>query len=115
MTKPYKREPTPFDNLQIGCVCGMEYAQLDAEIDGWLIPGMRSWCVCSPEEKALRAWAYHGRTEAMTAEQRAWCLGQIRQVEGYASADHVGDSDAALAKVVLGAWRDYARDIGVLR
>ena len=66
-------------------------------------------CVCPPTEKFLRS-----RGAAMTAEQRQWCVAEIRAVEGWSDYQPDGDDDA-LKRDVLSAWRDYARDKGLLR
>jgi hypothetical protein len=80
----------------VGCVCF-----------GRQCPGA---CLCGKTEKALRAWSsVNGHLEPMTPEQRAWCLNEIRSVEGW-DAYQMPASDADLARDVLSAWRDYVRD-----
>lgn len=72
-------------------------------------------CVCPPAEKALRAWsAGQEGMPAMTAEQRAYCLGEIGKVEGYSRVEHEDEPDAQLARTTLSAWVDYCRDKGLL-
>ena len=70
-------------------------------------------CVCSPTEKALRAWV-NGVIPDMDAEQRAWCLREIEAVEGFTEDDHEGLGSAGLARAVLHAWAEIARDKGLL-
>lgn len=70
-------------------------------------------CICGPSERALRYWAGTPGVVHMSEPQRTWCLEEIDKVEGYDRLDFEGFSDAALATVVLNAWRDYARDKGL--
>lgn len=85
--------------------------------DGWLDADQAACgCVCSPDERLLRAYA-EGRMPAdcpMPPLARAWCLDEIRHVEGYDWTKHVKDTDQDLARTVLAAWTDYARDKGLL-
>lgn len=70
-------------------------------------------CVCDPIEKCLRAHTIQTwHPPALTEEQRAWCLAEIRSVEGW-SDYQLPVKDSVLASDVLSAWRDYARDKGV--
>jgi len=73
-----------------------------------------SMCVCGDTEKALRGWMSGRITAPMTPEQREWCLSEIGSVEGYDRADYEGETDAGLARNVIGAWMDYCRDKGSL-
>lgn len=69
-------------------------------------------CVCGTEERYLReVCAGEG---GLTAPQREWCLSEIGRVEGWDRAEHETDSDKELARNVLSAWTDYARDKGLL-
>lgn len=77
-------------------------------------------CLCGDDERALRAWAYPSKLimPPMTAEQRAWCLSQIRQA-GDATDQPDDDSltlwtDRDYASGALSAWVDYCRDKGLL-
>lgn len=70
-------------------------------------------CVCGDSEKVLRAWSA-GWTQRMTNEQRAWCLDEIDDVEGFSRTDYAGSTDAELARGVLAAWLDYCRDKGLM-
>jgi hypothetical protein len=76
-------------------------------------PGYKDCCVCSPAERALRAYAYGPAPFPMTDAQREACLAEIGAVEGYERADYVGDTDQQLAHGVLSAWTDYCRDLGL--
>lgn len=76
--------------------------------------GFKDYCICSPAERALRAWAYNDYKEIMNQEQRNWCLGQINKVEGYDALSCAGLSDKWLAWEVLRAWTDYCRDKGLM-
>lgn len=79
-------------------------------------------CICPPNELALRAWSsisniVTGQStagRAMTPGEREWCFQEIDQVEGYCRANHANETDSQLARVVLNAWRDYARDKGMI-
>ncbi|MPR10151.1 hypothetical protein [Microvirga tunisiensis] len=92
--------PTPFDTLgaTLSCQCG--YGDL---------------CVCPLKEAAMRAYASGSRTPlpAMNSEQRDWCLEEIGSVEGHDRKDHDYSTDQHLARAVLNAWTDYARDKGL--
>lgn len=70
-------------------------------------------CVCTDMEKSLRGWVRGDEMPAMTAEQRAACLSEIGQVEGYTRSDHENEDDATLANTTLAAWTDYCRDKGM--
>lgn len=73
-------------------------------------------CICTPTERALRAWSA-GKLEGkqtMTPGQRAWCLDEIRATEGYDAKYYTNVSDQRLAEGVLRAWQDYCRDKGLL-
>ena len=84
----------------------------------WPVPPCCGWpgkCGCPPMERALRGWARSDTAmPAMTAEQRQFCLDEIKQVEGYDVADWQDGSDHAVAATVLSAWLDYCRDKGLL-
>lgn len=72
-------------------------------------------CICGMTERVLRHWASGRRHyEAMTPEQREWCLLEIDSVEGYSRKDHESDTDPLLAQAVLNAWQDYCRAKGLL-
>lgn len=66
-----------------------------------------------PDERVLRVWSTKGSMSLMTPAQRAWCISEIASVEGYEAEDWLRLSDAELARGVLDAWRDYARDKGL--
>lgn len=69
-------------------------------------------CECGPQERYLRAVT---RGDAiLNPGQREWCLSEIDQVEGYSRADYAHEEDDAIARGVLSAWTDYARDKGLL-
>lgn len=76
-------------------------------------PSYPGGCVCLPMERALRGWI-RGVLPPMTDEQREACLDEIGKVEGYSTSDHKESSDSDLARAVLYAWTDYARDKGLL-
>lgn len=89
-------KPTPLDALAPDpCPCGMG-----------------AGCACLPAERALR-WLSNGHG-SMTSDQRAWCLDEIDQVEGYERADYEHEHDCDVAMGVLSAWRDFCRDKGLL-
>jgi hypothetical protein len=67
---------------------------------------------CPKEERALRA-IIGGSYRPMTQAERDYCKREITSVEGYTEADAEG-TDADVARTVLNAWRDYARDKGLL-
>jgi hypothetical protein len=71
-------------------------------------------CVCTDMEQALRAWAGAAPMPPMTPEQREDCLDVIGGVEGFVRADFANESDETVAKGVLEAWTEYARDKGCL-
>ena len=70
-------------------------------------------CICGQTEKVLRAFA-SGILSTMTPDQREWCLKEIDSVEGYNRRDYERAYPADLARGVLSAWTDYARDKGLL-
>jgi hypothetical protein len=72
------------------------------------------FCVCGPDEKALRAIIASDGAIKMTPQQRLWCLAEIDSVEGYTAHDYHGKADEHLARGVLSAWTDYARDKGLI-
>ena len=77
--------------------------------------GEESGCVCGPQERVLRAYIdSEPGLQAMTPEQRIWCLLEIDQIEGHDRKDHEADSDPQLARSVLSAWMDYCRDKGMI-
>ena len=50
---------------------------------------------------------------AMNVQQREWCLHEINAVEGWNRDDYEAVPDQELARAVVQAWGDYARDKGV--
>lgn len=81
---------------------------------GCCSPDYHGGCVCSPEERALRAYAAGGQLPPMTLDQREYCLREIDRVEGYRRSDVEPSNDADLARTTLDAWLDYCRDKGLL-
>ena len=75
--------------------------------------GYGECCVCPDTERALRR-VIAGMPITMTPAQREWCLTEIDRVEGYDRADFQNDEDQDLARVVMSAWTDYARDKGLM-
>jgi len=69
-------------------------------------------CVCTATERQLRLVMDGGA--ALTPAQREWCLAEIDGVEGHTRADFDDETDVIVAREVLDAWRDYARDKGLL-
>ena len=69
-------------------------------------------CVCPDAERALRHISAGRYT--MNDAEREWCLAEIDSVEGHSRLDHVGATDADIARGVLGAWTDYCRDKGLI-
>lgn len=76
--------------------------------------GPDACCVCSPSERALRAWGWGGFVEPMTEAQRGWCLDQITKVEGYERRHYEGLGDAAMARACFSAWTDFCQDKGLM-
>lgn len=73
-------------------------------------------CACDADERALRAWAYNGHAVPMTAEQKAWCADQVRRCSDATDQPDSFDgyTDEQLARAVLSAWVDFARDKGLI-
>lgn len=71
-----------------------------------------SHCVCCDVERTVR-WFCTGK-KMMTELQRQECIEEICRVEGYSLEDCEGASSQRLARLVLAAWTDYARDKGTL-
>ena len=71
-------------------------------------------CCCGVTERVLCAYIAGACAVAMTTKQRDWCLNQIGQVEGRVMSEYAFDTDVELARAVLDAWADYARDKGIL-
>lgn len=73
-------------------------------------------CICDDVEKALRAYSSpHYHPHPMTPEQREWCRAELDGIEGHSRADSgENPTDDLLARCVLWAWQDYARDKGLL-
>jgi|GEM_PF-6120985 hypothetical protein len=69
-------------------------------------------CRCGDDERVLRAILAGAVTTPMTHGQRAWCYGEFLRVEGNTLRMVEGLSDLALARAVLCAWLDEARDKG---
>lgn len=69
-------------------------------------------CLCCPDERVLRGYTAGTVTAPMTRGQRAWCIGEFIRVEGNTAGMVEGMSDRDLARAVLGAWLDEARDKG---
>lgn len=74
-------------------------------------------CICQATERFVRAYGYDekGELPRLTPEQRTWMLDEVGRVEGYSRDEHEADTDRWLAKTVLSAWRDHARDKGTYR
>jgi hypothetical protein len=72
------------------------------------------YCVCTPTEIALHAYAEAYVMPPMTSEQREECLEEIAMVEGYDRKEYETATDAQLARGVLCSWIDYCRDKGLL-
>lgn len=73
--------------------------------------GAGAICICPATERALRH-IVRGSVP-MSEQRRAWCLTEIGSFEGQRSFETT-DSDADVARGVLDAWVDYARDKGLL-
>lgn len=78
--------------------------------------GWKADCICSHEERVLRAYSDGHLFEPMTQEQREWCLDEAdRAGEGSYPADEArGYDDAEHASRVLMAWNDYVKSNCVL-
>jgi len=101
---------TPFDQLRgtLPCYCYSD------QPDG---------CVCSDCERALPH--YHRRQKGkrldlppMPSAQRAWCLSEVRSVEGMGAEaqelEREGTEDRWFACYVIDAWVEYCRDKGLI-
>lgn len=71
-------------------------------------------CCCGVTERVLRGYISDKDLPPMTTYQRNWCLNQIGQVEGRKSSEYAFNTDAELAREVLNAWADAARDSGAM-
>jgi len=71
---------------------------------------------CVNDEAVLRSYDRCGDTRppAMNVQQREWCLQEINAVEGWSRDDYEAVPDQELARAVVYAWGDYARDKGVI-
>ncbi|OHD28241.1 MAG: hypothetical protein A2Y38_25290 [Spirochaetes bacterium GWB1_59_5] len=71
---------------------------------------------CVNDEAVLRSYDRCGDTRppAMNVHQREWCLQEINEVEGWNRDDYEAVPDQELARAVVQAWGDYARDKGVV-
>jgi hypothetical protein len=89
--------PAEFDGVDAGCGC--------------LPPEYSETCICDRLERIVRA--HIGAALApMTEAQRAWCVAEIRSIEGW-SDYQLPVKDSVLARDVLSAWNDYVRDKGL--
>jgi hypothetical protein len=72
-------------------------------------------CCCDATERSLRAYMMGLITEPMTAEQREACISEIVYcAEGETRENVENLNDAELARAVLFAWTDFARDKGLI-
>lgn len=71
-------------------------------------------CVCADMERAMRGWIRGDQIPPMTEAQRNCCLDEIGRVEGNVRAEHEHLPDGQLARDVLSAWTDFARDKGLI-
>ena len=87
-------------------------ARVTLQVPGCLChDGLYQPCICGPDEVALRYVMAKGCT--LNPDERAWCLREIRRIEGW--GDYVShDDDAQLARDVLNAWTDLCFDKGAL-
>lgn len=91
---------TPFDSYRdLSCICF----------------GDRDQCGCPDSEMAIRHYAKGLPMPSMTDGQRAWCLREISRVESFSRSAYAGTSDQDLARGLLEAWLEYARDKGLAR
>jgi hypothetical protein len=89
---------TPFDHHRgLSCVCF----------------GDPDECGCPDGEVAVRHYAKGLPMPPMTPQQQCWCLREIGSVEGFRGSDYLTSSDQGLAKALLEAWLEYARDKGL--
>lgn len=84
-----------------------------------LAEATRDGCVCPDIERVMRAWSRGvASMPAMTEEQRAWCLSEIRAAGDATSQPDDDDltswSDKDYAHSTLIAWQDYCRDKGLI-
>lgn len=70
-------------------------------------------CRCGDDERVLRAILAGRVTAPMTPVQRQWCIGEFIRVEGNTASMVEQRSDRDLARAVLSAWLDEARDKGL--
>jgi hypothetical protein len=66
------------------------------------------------DEDALFAFSGQTTGRPMRPGEREWCLQEIASVEGYERKDYEGCDDRGVARGVLSAWVDFARDKGVI-
>lgn len=66
-------------------------------------------CVCTHDERILRAYAYSGFSEPMTPEQRKACIDEADSAgEGFYRVDELSKlDDQQLASAVIDAWNMY--------
>lgn len=77
----------------------------------------RRSCLCQDGERALHHYAAKNTLPPMTPEQRAWCLAEVRSVEGMDSETREledGADDNTYAHYTLRAWIEYCRDKGLI-
>lgn len=76
----------------------------------------RDGCICSDEERVIRAYATGRCTVPMTPAQREHCHSEAyRAAEGALTRQELEDAtDQELARALLGAWAGYCRSQGLL-
>ena len=89
---------SPFDAISVPCCCEGFPAEM---------------CACGDEEKVLR---FIKRVDgAMNADQRAWCVDQIRWVGDNTNQPTETEIEAMTAKelahATLCAWSDYVQSV----
>lgn len=69
-------------------------------------------CVCSVDERVLRAYAEGRCHTPMTTRQREWCLNEAEWAGmGSYPKDEAPGNDKDLANWVLNAWNDYTKNM----
>ncbi len=78
-------------------------------------PAPATECMCSPNEQVVRAYMDGDVTVPMSAEQRAWCVAEVRRASDATDQPETFDqhSDKELASATYWSWVDYCRDKGL--
>jgi len=89
-------EVSPLDTIAAACACDHKP------------------CICPTTTRVLQFVMSSPPGAYFTEEQRKWCLKEIGFFELHRAERYVGHDDTVLARGVMEAWRDYAREQGLL-